>query len=168
MFQDKKRLFGSTFLFLSSFLYFFLAYIGFKKQDINLKDYEKLTGKLIDKGIDFRYGSKGRKSECFYIYLDNLRNQKLGVYRFSKDYKDLENSFDIGDSVTVFFIDRPDKGENINIELIQAEKNGKIIVDKKEYEKKESSLIYIGLIAGILSIVLSILYFKRIIYRNKK
>ena len=162
VFPDKKRFFRSTFLFLISILFFLIAYVGFKEQDLNLKDYEKLTGKIIDKGIDFSYSSKGKKFKCFYISLDNLSNQKLGVYRFSKNYEDLEQSVNIGDSVTVFFIDRPNNRENINTDLIQAEKNGKIILEKKEYEKKESSLIYIGLIAGIIFFVSSILYFKRV------
>jgi hypothetical protein len=164
---DNKRILGSIILFLSSFIYFFLAYVGFKKQNINLTDYEKLTSKVIDKGIDYRHGSKGRLSKCFFVYLDNLRNQKLGVYRSNEKYADLEKSILIGDSVKVYFIDRPDNGERINIDLIQIEKRNKVIFDKKEYEARESSLIYIGLIAGTFSVLFSILYYKKVFYKEK-
>jgi len=102
----------------------------------------------------------------FFIYLDNLRNQKLGVYRFSKNYSDLDNSLLIGDTVTVFFIDRPDKGENINIDLIQLNKNEKVILDKLEYDNKEKRFLVLMIIVGIVSIGLSYLYFKRLILKT--
>jgi hypothetical protein len=161
--KDEKRYIGSTFLFLSSFLYFFLAYEAFKKTSKTLSEYENLTSVIVDKGQDYRYGSRGKRSLCFFIYLDNLRNQKLGVYRFSKNYSDLDNSLLIGDEVTVFFIDRPDKGENINIDLIQINKKNKLVLDKLEYDNKEKRFLVLMIIVGALSIVLSYLYFKRLI-----
>lgn len=164
--KDEKRYVGSSFLFLSSFLYFFLAYDAFKKVSKTLSEYESLTSVIVDKGQDYRYGSKGKRSLCFFVYLDNLRNQKLGVYRFSKDYSDLDNSLLIGDTVTVFFIDRPDKGENINIDLIQLNKNEKVILDKLEYDNKEKRFLVLMIIVGIVSIVLSYLYFKRLILKK--
>jgi hypothetical protein len=163
--RHKKRLPGTILIFLSSFLYFFLAYIGFRKQGIDPNEFEKRTGTIIDRGIDFRYNSKGGRSACFFLLLDNLPEQKLGVYRFSHQYDDLNSALNIGDRVTVFFINRPDSQEGVNIDLIQVEKNGKVVIDKRDYEQRERWPIYIGLFSGIFSVVLSRLYYKRIWFR---
>ncbi len=146
-------------LFLSSFLYFFLAYIGFKKQNIQLSDYDHITSVISDNGTGYRYDSKGKKSACFYLQLEDV-DKKLGVYRMSKNYKDLLDKFTNGDTVTVYYRDNSNTDENINIDLIQVEKAGKIVLDKKEYERKESTLIYIGLFTGLLTVFLSYLYYK--------
>jgi len=158
--KSTKHTLGAVAIFLSSFLYFFLAYIGFTKQNIDLTKCDKTIGIIEDKGIDKHYGSKGRKSDVFFIQLDNL-DMKLGIYRMSRDYKDLLSKVSIGDLVTVYYKSYYDKKENVNIDLIQVEKHGNILIDKSEYEKKESALIYIGLIAGVGSVVVSIFYYRR-------
>lgn len=165
--KNTKRTLSSIFLFLTSFIYFFLAYIGFKKQNIDLKNYSKTESIIIDKGVDYRIGSKGRKSQCFYILLKD-HDKKLGVYRMNKDYSNLLAKFNIGDTVTAYYRDNNNQRENINIDLVQVERFGQVLLDKKEYERKESSLIYIGLIFGVLTIIFSYLYYKKIIYRNTK
>ena len=50
-----------------------------------------------------------------------------------------------------------------NIDLVQIEKNGNILLPKNEYENKQSLLIYIGLLFGIGTIIYSYLfYFKKL------
>lgn len=155
-----KHILISIVIFLSSFIYFFLAYIGFTKQNIDLNSCNKTVGIIADKGIDKHYGSKGRKSDVFFIRLENMA-MKLGVYRMSRNYEDLLQKTNIGDLVTVYYIGRYNKKENVNIDLIQVEKAGHILIDKSEYERKESVLIYIGLAAGIFSVILAVLHYRR-------
>ena len=150
----------SSILFAStSLIYFLLAYIGYGKQNLDLTKYSQFENKVIDKGIGIHYGNKGRKSQVFYVALDNL-SEKLGIYRMSKNYDDLLNNIKIGDVIKVYYRPSTNENANINIDLIQVEKNDKILISKNEYENKESALIYIGLIAGIGTILLAFRFYK--------
>ncbi|SKB64362.1 hypothetical protein SAMN05660477_00452 [Soonwooa buanensis] len=150
----------SSILFAStSLLYFLLAYIGYGKQNLDLSEYSQYQNTIINKGIGIHYESKGRKSQVFYIALNNL-DEKLGIYRMSKNYDDLLDKIKIGDSIKVYYRPNSNEKENINIDLVQVEKNGKILISKNEYENKESALIYIGLIAGIGTLFLAFRHYK--------
>jgi hypothetical protein len=70
------------------------------------------------------------------------------------------NEIQPGDIVTVYYLGQS-SDSNINIDLVQIEKSGQIIVDQKEYKEKESFLIYIGLIAGLFSVGLSVWYYNK-------
>lgn len=143
----------------TSILYFFLAYIGYGKQNLDLSKYTQYENIIIDKGIDIHYGSKGRKSNVFYISLKDL-DEDLGIYRMSKEYEDLLKKLNVGDKVKVYYRPSSNEKENININLIQVEKDGQVLIGKEEYEKKESSLIYIGLIAGIGTLFMAYRFYK--------
>ncbi len=79
----------------------------------------------------------------------------------SKEYDDLISKININDELTVYYKENNNDSENVNIDLIQIERNGIVLLEKKEFEKKESALIYIGLIAGFFSIGYSIYYLKK-------
>ncbi|MFT3843805.1 MAG: hypothetical protein QM725_02035 [Lacibacter sp.] len=164
MAKNSKRTINAVILFLTSFIYFFLAYKGYKKQHIDLSDCDRIVSMIIDKGVGYRYGSKG-KSKCFYIELSGV-DKKLGVYRMRKNYDDLIKLFNVGDTVRAYFRNNSNQQENINIDLVQVEKGNQILLPKKEYERKEGSLIYIGLTFGILTVILSFLYYKGRILRH--
>jgi hypothetical protein len=135
-------------LFGLTTLYFFAIYTGYKKQNIDLTKLNKVTDLIENRGIGYHVGSKN-KSEVFFIKLKSM-TKKLGVYRMSKHYEYLISEINIGDTVTVFYYNNNDTTENINIDLVQLEKNEKLILLKDEYEEKESSLMYIGFF-GILA-----------------
>lgn len=149
---------------LLSILYGFVIKIGFDKQNINLEKTQKAINVVEHFGITTHYGSKGKKSSVFYIKLKDL-NEKIGVYRFSKEYDDLLNLINNGDLITVYYYQNSNKRENVNIDLVQIEKENKILFSKSEYEKKESALIFIG-IAGIIANII-ILYYSRKRYFKK-
>lgn len=128
---------------LISLLYIILIKSGFEKSDINLQNCIKKTGIVEKFGIDFYRNGRG-KSDVFYIKLNTYKH-KLGVYRASRNYKDLLNTVETGQVLKAYFFDHHNEHENVNIDLVQLEKNGKIIIPKSEYEKKEGTLIFIGL-----------------------
>jgi hypothetical protein len=153
-----KHILENIVLILFSFIYVFVIQIGLEKQNINLEKTSKATNVVENSGIGIHYGSKGIKSNVFFIKLKNIE-EKFGVYRFSKNYNDLLQLVKIGDTITLYFNEDSYKKRNINIDLIQIEKKNKIILPKSEYEKKEGSLIYIG-IAGLVANAI-IMYYNR-------
>lgn len=87
----------------------------------------------------------------------------------SKNYSELIEKIKPEDEIKVYYKSNSYKRENVNIDLVQIEKKGNIILPKNEYENKQSFLIYIGLIFGIGTLVYSYLfYFKKLKWLNKK
>ena len=148
----------SILIFLSSGIYFLLAYKEFNSQSIDLKTVDKFTGRVNERGVAERRSSK-HSSDVFYLTIDGLP-ETLGIYRMEKDYLGLVDMIQPGDLVTVYYLSKT-TDENINIDLIQIEKDGQIIVDESEFKKKESALIYIGLIGGLFSVGLSVWYYNK-------
>lgn len=162
--QNSKRIIGAVVLLLSSSLFFLLAYVGFQDRNINLNNYKKANNIIVEKGIGFHDAGKAGVSRCFYIRLKNI-DEKFGVYRKSNNYQDLLYNLNVGDTVNVYY-SNVNIEKDVNINLIQIERDNQIVLDKKEYEQKQSALIYIGLIAGISMIIFAILYY--IINPDKK
>ena len=142
-----------------SLLYIFAIYIGIEKQNINLEKTIKFTNTVENFGVDYYYPNRGAKSKVFYVKLKDL-DQKLGVYRMSKKYNDLLQLFKVGDMITVFYYGKSNKKENVNIDLVQIERNEKTLLSKSEYEKKESFMIYIG-IGGLITNFFIIRHYRR-------
>ena len=142
-----------------SLLYIFAIYIGIEKQNINLEKTIKFTNTVENFGVDYHYPNRGAKSKVFYVKLKDL-DQKLGVYRMSKNYNDLLQLFKVGDMITVFYYGKSNKKNNVNIDLVQIERNEKTLLSKSEYEKKESIMIYVG-IGGLITIFFIIRHYRR-------
>lgn len=138
----------------TSLIYILLIYIGVEKQNVELGEVESYEGIVTDRGITIREGSKGKKSIVFFLSLQGL-DRDLGIYRMNKDYDDLFEIIKTGDILKVYYNDNTNKKEKINIDLIQVEKGNVIIVDKKEYQKKESFLIYAGLAGIIITFIIA-------------
>ncbi|WP_262148451.1 hypothetical protein [Chryseobacterium foetidum] len=166
--KKTKHLLNSILFASTSILYFFLGYIGYGKQNLDLTKYAQYENVITDKGIGIHYGSKGRKSNVFYLSLNGL-DENLGVYRMSKEYDDLLKKIKIGERVKVYYQKSNNKTENINIDLIQVEKDDQILISKNEYERKESFLIYIGLIGGLGTLFMAYRFYKyRTIFNSRK
>ena len=148
----------SIIIFLTSGIYFLLAYKGINSQSIDLKTLDKFTGRVNERGVADRKSSK-HTSRVFYLTIHGLP-ETLGIYRMGKNYSGLIDMIQPGDIVTVYYLSKT-TDENINIDLVQIEKDGQIIVDESEFKKKESALIYIGLIGGLFSVGLSVWYYNK-------
>ena len=165
--EKNKHILKTFLIVLSSVIYFFLVYIGYKNSNINLNEIDSKIGIVEEVGITQRIGTKGEKSKVFFIQLDNIE-KKLGVYRMSKNYSELIENIKPEDEIKVYYKAKSDKKENVNIDLVQIEKNGKILLPKNEFENKQSFLIYIGLFFGIGTIIFSYLYyFKKLKWLKK-
>lgn len=141
--EKAKRIFTTIFILSTSLIYFLVIHIGYSKQNIDLSREVQYTGEVVDCGIG--YAKDDKKSEVFYLSIRGLR-ETLGIYRMTKNYDDLLGKVQKGDLVKVYYRPQRGKVDEINIDLIQLDKNGQVIIPKIEYENKESSLIYIGLI----------------------
>lgn len=161
-----KFIIYSILIFLSSGIYFLLAYKGFSSQKIDIKTLDKFTGKVNERGITERRSSK-HSSKVFYLTIDGLQ-ETLGIYRRKKNYNELIYKIHPGDIVTVYYLgSKSDNKHNyINIDLVQIEKHGQIIVNQTEYKEKESFLIYIGLIGGLFSVGLAVWYYNKYVVQN--
>ena len=158
--EKNKHILKTFLVVLSSVIYFFLAYIGYLNSNINLNEINSKIGIVEEVGITQRIGTKGEKSNVFFIQLDNIE-LKLGVYRMSKNYSELIENIKPKDKIKVYYKSKTNKRENVNIDLVQIEKNGNIILQKNEFENKQSFLLYIGLFFGIGTIIFSYLYYFR-------
>lgn len=157
--DNLKHKLKSLLIFLSSGIYFFMAYIGFKNQNIDLSTLSQHNGVVEKVGLTYKKGSKFRKILVFFVDLNGL-DQRLGIFRKDKDYLDLFQNISQGDEIKVYY--KLQKYTNdVNIDLVQIEKNACIIYSKNEYEKKEGAMIWIGLFFGIISILISWLYFNK-------
>ncbi len=143
-------------LLLFSCLFFFVAYLGYEDQHIDLKALRSFTGPVSDYGEAVRKSGKNRPL-VFYVDLKGLE-QRLGVYRMSKEYGSIINQLNIGDTLTVYY--KEQSPCDINIDLVQMERGNTILIDKSEYMKKESALIWIGLIGAALSLLLNYGFYK--------
>jgi hypothetical protein len=148
----------SIIIFLTSGIYFLLAYKGYTSQTIDIATLDKFTGRVVERGVADRWTGK-LTTRVFYVTIEGL-TETLGIYRKEGNYSGLVKEIQPGDNITIYYLGKS-TNETINIDLVQLEKNGEIIVDQKEFKKKESFLIYLGLTLGLLSVGLSVWYYNR-------
>jgi hypothetical protein len=138
---------------------------GYKSQEIDISSLNKHSGRVNSIGIAERNSSR-QKAEVFYLKLEGLE-QTLGVYRMSRNYDDLLSKVSKNDFLTVFFID--DVTSDINIDLVQIEKDGHVMLAKSEYENKESYLMWIGIIGIVVILLLSMnFYYNNFVAKKQK
>lgn len=157
IFKAYKVEIKSLLIFLTSSIYFLLAYKGYKDQNIELETLSHKIGKIDYVGIDdYRIGSKGWKSKILSFMIDSSPRE-FGVYRQNKNYNDLVDKIKLGETIKIYYKDQ--KSNHAIIDVVQIEKGGEVILSQFEFEKKQSYLIWIGLIAGIGTIMFAIYYY---------
>ncbi|MDR2927211.1 MAG: hypothetical protein LBV41_03270, partial [Cytophagaceae bacterium] len=118
-----KCLFVSILICLSSVIYLWVASLGFEAQNIRLEDYVSREDLVLWRGRDFKIDSRTGKTPVFAIQFWGM-DKKLGVYRMSRNYDDLLEEINKGDLLKVYYKSNDNRTENVNIDLIQIEKDG--------------------------------------------
>ena len=151
-----KPLIQSISILILTGILFWGALVGIKNQNIKLSDINKYSGKVVLTGETIRPGKIN--SKVFFVSLSGLP-QTLGVYRKSGNYHDLSSQIKKDDVLTVYY--KRNSSNKINIDLVQIEKGDLVILNKREFEKKQSFLIWVGLIGGTICMVSGIYNYKR-------
>jgi len=127
-------------------LMFAAAIKGYNNATINLESVDKYEGIVIDRGITLKRGKK-MSLKVFYFRMEGL-DDLLAWYHISQNYSKLMSNVKNGDYLKVYF--KESKSQDLNLNVIQIEKDNRIILDKNEFETKERALVYIGTIGGVL------------------
>jgi hypothetical protein len=135
-------IFGGLLILALTGILFGAAIKGYKNSTIDLNKVDMYEGEVTDRGIGLKKGSN-----IFYFRMEGL-DDLLASYNMKKDYSKLMSSIEKGDFIKVYF--KESKYEDFNLDVIQIEKDNKILLDKSEFETKESSLIYFGTIGGLI------------------
>lgn len=126
-----KKILGSFFLILVLGLFLLLTFIFYDKQRLSLEDLNVYENVVMQRGTT----SSEKDQKVFYFKLYGLE-EKMGVYRKFKNYDNLLNNINVGDRLKIYYIPTFDKRENINIDVVQIDKNEENILSKSEYQIK--------------------------------
>lgn len=130
----------------------FGTYLFYGDATADMNSLDRYSAQITDKGITTHSSSTKfgtRTSDVFFIRLEGL-DQILATYNRAQDYGQLEHELVIGDSVTVYYRASLKTNEP-NINTYQIEKNGKVVLDNREFRSKSMKAVYIG-ICGIVLI----------------
>jgi hypothetical protein len=128
--------------------------------DLDLKKTNSISGTVSYTGLadKFTRGLKLSKTDRVFKFKLNNSKQNFTVLRSYHDYSDLEINMKIGQTVKIYY--HPSSSE-YNLSVYQIEKDGKILYDYKEYNKKYSAAGGIMLIAGVLIIIISTIQYTK-------
>ncbi len=122
----------------------------FIKRDIgiDLKSTNFIVGTVESCGVTEKKSSR-LKNLVFFIRLNNS-NQYFGAYRPSQNYSGLVDEIKIGDEISIYYR-QMDSGD-LNLNVYQIEKNGKVILDYDSYQSLYYKLAwFMGLLgSGII------------------
>lgn len=147
---------NSFFILLTSILYFLLAYNGCKNQNTELYTLSHEIGEVTYVNANaYMISSRGNKSKIF-SFKTNISTQKFSVHRRNEDYADLVRKIKLGETIEFYF-----KAEEnqIDIEVHQIEKGGKVILSQSEFKEKHYFYMWIALIAGIGTVIFATYYY---------
>ena len=86
-----------------------------------------------------------RKIGKFFAFNISGFPSSFSVYKPSRNYAELESALNIGDNITVYFVN----SQTANIQVYQIEKNGQIVVDKELLAGQNRTGGIVGLIGGL-------------------
>lgn len=153
--QKIKEIFALIFigtLFLGlTLMMFTLAIIGYNNSHVDLSKVDSCKGYVTDEAIVLK---RGKMNLNVFYFRINGTNENFASYNIHQDYSKLVDNIKIGDDLKVYY--KKTQSTDYNLDVIQIEKKGKIILPKNEFESKEYSLIYIGIIGGLAMLIIFI------------
>ena len=144
-----------TFFLVLTLMMFALAIKGYNNSNIDLSKVDFCKGSVIEKRIELK---KGKINLNVFHFKINGTNENFASYNKNQNYTKLTNEIRIGDELNVYY--KKTKNSGFNLDVIQIEQNGKIILPKKEYESQQNSLIYIGVIGGLTFLIILVKFIK--------
>lgn len=138
---------------------FFVAYMTFQNGWANLNEVDKFEGVITEKGIT-TYNGSILSNQAFYFKLKGF-NQTLGVYNPNKDYRSLDISLNVGDTIKVFY-NHSNLTDKLNLETFQIEKNNQNIFTSQNFQGRERIGFFITLISGLILLYLTFYQDKKI------
>lgn len=129
---------------------------------IDLKKAMCLSGIITDKGVTDKSSVLGEKipanSKVFYFHLNHSPGT-FAIYRPGESYMQYDQSLHVGDSITVYY--RETSSSEINMNVFQVEKDGRIIVDYESYNENHHTAAAAAMVAGLCILALSIVRYRR-------
>ena len=119
---------------------------AYNDSTIDLKKVDVYEGIVTDTGIGWKQNPK-MDVKVFYFRMNGL-DDLLASYNMHGDYATLQANVNRGDSIKIYF--KESGSDDYNLDVIQIEKGGEIILDKSKFEKQQTALIYIGAVGGLL------------------
>ena len=146
MWREIKRIIQLGFTILLSTAVVLVGWSMLNEAKFDLNDAQKHSGKIMNRevGKDFSFSISGSLTS-------------FNIYKPSRNYDELKSALNIGDSVTVYFVN----SQTANIQVLQIEKNGQIIVDKALLTRQNRDGGSIAFIGGFALLGIAIWQFKK-------
>ena len=141
------KVISSIFILIFGAFFIFASYVFFKNSKIDLIKYQKIQSYITDRGEEEYHvsGKGGGNFQRFYILLWGS-DTKFWTHRKNNDFSELYAELKIGDSVKVYY---NEENNSLLCRIIQIEKKGKIVIDKKEEEGMNKTIGFLCLLFGL-------------------
>ena len=146
MWREIKRIIQLGFAILLSTTAVLVGWSMLNEAKFDLNDAQKHSGKIMNRevGKDFSFSISGSLTS-------------FNIYKLSRNYDELKSALNVGDSVTVYFVN----SQTANIQVLQIEKNGQIIMDKALLTGQNRVGGSIAFIGSFALLVITIWQFKK-------
>lgn len=125
----------------------------------NLDEVKQFEGVITEKGItNYQTSTSGRykitmTNQAFYLKIKGLE-ELLGVYNPKQMYDSLDHHLHVGDTIKVFY-NHSNLPDQLNLETFQIEKNGKLILNREDFQRRERIGFYMTFIGGFVLLFLT-------------
>ena len=142
-----NKIFSLFLIFIGFSLFTLLAFIGYDNAAEKLSDYKQIENKVIKTDIV----KSDKNSKIFNLKILGSE-ENFGIYKMTKDYSNLEKNIKVGDIIKIYFKPSNSKSKNYNFDVVQIEKENKILLNQNDYRIKNYILMSVGILAALFMI----------------